>query len=101
MITDFGRAGKHEHLEDVTVAGDNNDLKPTTWTLGAIKERNMALEGYCETEGCGHFYVFDVDGLIERFGSEWLVPEYLPVECMECGGRLKFMLGMTPPEAGS
>jgi hypothetical protein len=84
----------------VPVAGGYDDLKPTTWTLRAIKERNMALEGHCETEGCGHFYVFDVDGLIERFGEDWFVPEYLPAECMECQGRLKFMLAMTPPEEG-
>ena len=61
-----------------------------------MKTRNIALEGYCQTEGCGHFHVFDVDGLIDRFGSEWLVHEYLPVECMECGGRLN-MLAMMPP----
>ena len=76
---------------------DGDGEKLTTWSLGAIKERNMALEGYCETEGCGHFYVFDVEGLIVRFGAEWLVPEYLPVDCMECGGRLKFKLAMVPP----
>ena len=66
--------------------------------MGAIKTRNLALEGYCQTEGCGNFYVFDVNGLIDRFGSDWPVPEYLPAECMECRGRLKFVLAMLPPE---
>ena len=50
----------------------------TTWTLGAIKERNLALEGYCQTEGCGRFYVFDVDALISGMGADYLVPEILP-----------------------
>jgi hypothetical protein len=73
--------------------------KLTTWTLGAIKARGLALEGYCETGDCGHFYVFNVDGLIERAGPDYLVPEYLPgMTCDACGGRLKFMLAMVPPE---
>ena len=72
--------------------------KLTTWSLGAIKARNMALEGYCETQGCGQFYVFDVDALISSFGTEWLVPEILPVTCRECGGMLKFKLAMVPPD---
>jgi len=70
----------------------------TTWTLAAIKERNMALDGHCETKGCGQFYVFNLGSLIERFGEEYLVPEHLPVECMECGERLKFKLAMVPPD---
>lgn len=45
--------------------------------VGAIKARNLALEGYCETEGCGHFYVFDIDRLIEEAGVDYLVPEFL------------------------
>jgi hypothetical protein len=81
------------------MAADTNGGTPTTWTLGAIKKRYMALEGYCETEACGHFYVFNVDTLIEGFGAEYLVPEYLPgITCSECGGRLKFKLAMVPPE---
>jgi len=82
------------------MAADANGGIPTTWTLGAIKKRNMVLEGYCETEACGHFYVFHVDTLIESFGTECLVPEYLPgITCSECGGRLKFKLAMVSPEA--
>lgn len=79
-------------------AGDDRG-KLTTWTLGAIKKRNMALEGYCETSGCGHFLVFNVDALIERFGAEWVVPEYLPgITCSECDGPLKFKLAMVPSD---
>jgi hypothetical protein len=81
------------------MAADANGGTPTTWTLEAIKKHNMALEGYCETEACGHFYVFDVDTLIEGFGAEYLVPEYFPgITCSECGGRLKCKLAMVPPE---
>lgn len=83
----------------MTVMAADEDGKLTTWTLGAIKKRNMALEGYCETPGCGHFYVFDVDGLIEGSGAQYLVPEYLPgITCSACGGRLKFKLGMLSTE---
>ena len=81
------------------MATDEESAKLTTWTLGAIRQRHMALEGYCETEGCGRFYVFDVDGLIDGFRAEWQVPEYLPgIACTECGGRLQFKLAMKPPE---
>lgn len=71
----------------------------TTWTLAAIKARNMALKGYCETDGCGRFYVFNLDGLIDGFGDDWLVPEILPIPCSACGGRLEFKLAMMRPEA--
>lgn len=72
----------------------------TAWTLSAVKKQNMALEGYCQTPGCGRFFVFDVDGLIEGFGDDWLVPEILPVPCSQCGGELKFKLAMVPPGTG-
>jgi hypothetical protein len=71
----------------------------TSWTLGAIKARNLTLEGYCQTEGWGHFYTFSVDDLIASAGPDYAVPEILPgVECSACGGPLKFMLAMLPPE---
>jgi hypothetical protein len=72
--------------------------RPTSWTLGAIKDRRLALEGYCQTEGCGHFYVFDVDKLIASAGPKYVVPEILPgMDCGACGGSLKFKLAMTLP----
>jgi hypothetical protein len=71
---------------------------PTTWTLSAIKQRNMALEGYCQSPGCGRFYVFDVDGLIVSAGPDYVVPEILPgIVCDACGGALKFKLAMMRP----
>jgi hypothetical protein len=95
LVLEVGLGGEYV----AEMAGDEDDGKLTTWTLGAIKNRNMAVEGYCETEGCGHFYVFDVDRLIEGAGAEYLVPEYLPgFTCSACGGRLKFKLAMMPPE---
>lgn len=61
--------------------------RPTSWTLSAIKDRNLGLEGYCQTAGCGHFYVFSVDDLIASAGPGYIVPELLPgIECMKCGG---------------
>jgi hypothetical protein len=71
----------------------------TNWTLGAIKQRNLALEGYCQTEGCGHFYAFNVDDLIASAGPDYVVPDILPgISCAQCGGALKFKLAMVPPE---
>ena len=64
-----------------------------------IKERNLALEGYCVTKGCGHFYVFNVDNLIASAGEDYLVPEIIPgMVCTACGGALEFKLAMMPPE---
>ena len=78
---------------------DDGAARLTTWTLGAIKERNLALEGYCQMEGCGHFYVFNVDNLISAMGADYVVPEILPgAVCKECGGDLKFKLAMSSPE---
>ena len=80
--------------------GDGKSDGRTRWTLGAIKQRNLAVEGYCQTEGCRHFYVFNVDDLIASAGPDYLVPEILPgVACRECGGELKFKLAMIPPDA--
>jgi len=79
---------------------DGQSSGRTTWTLAAIKQLNLALEGYCQTEGCGHFYMFNVDNLIASAGPDYVVPEILPgVTCRQCGGALKFKLAMTPPDA--
>ena len=77
---------------------DASEERLTTWTLAAIKARAMALEGHCETQRYGQFYVFNVDGLIAGFGDEWLVPEVLPAPCRECGGPLKFKLALVRPD---
>jgi hypothetical protein len=72
----------------------------TTWTLAAIKQRNLALEGYCQTKGCGHFYAFNVDDLIASAGPDYMVPEILPgVVFSRCSGDLRFKLAMMTPEA--
>ena len=81
-------------------SGESGRDGRTTWTLAAIKQRNLALEGYCQTEGCGHFYAFNVDDLIASAGPDYVVPEILPgIVCTACGGDLKFKLAMMPPEA--
>ena len=78
---------------------DNGSSRRTTWTLGAIKEHNLALEGYCVTQGCGHFYAFNVDNVIASAGEDYLVPEIVPgMVCTACGGALEFKLAMVPPE---
>ena len=83
----------------MTSGGDSGSEGQTTWTLGAIKQRNLGLEGYCQTEGCGHFYAFNVDNLIASAGEDYLVPEIIPgMVCTACGGALEFKLAMVPPE---
>jgi hypothetical protein len=71
------------------------DGEPTTWTLGAIKAGGFQLEGKCVAPGCGWFARFDVDGLIEAAGPDYVMPELIPdVPCQLCGGRLKFVLAV-------
>ena len=78
---------------------DSRSDRLTSWTLGALKKRNLALEGYCVTEGCGHFYGFNVDQLIASAGPDYVVPEIAPgVMCTKCGGALEFKLAMISPE---
>ena len=76
-------------------SGDEHSPNMTTWTLGAIKKRNLVLEGYCQSDGCGNFFVFNVDRLIASAGADYLVPEILPgITCSVCGGVLKAKLAM-------
>ncbi len=71
----------------------------TGWTLIQIKDGNLQLEAYCQTEGCGLFYVFDLDALIGSVGPDYRLPEFAPdMDCSECGGLLKFMLAAMPPD---
>jgi hypothetical protein len=70
----------------------------TDWTLAAIKANNLVLEAYCQTESCKHFFVFDLDRLIEIAGPDYMIPEIIPgMVCTECGGELKSALAMMPP----
>jgi hypothetical protein len=97
----LGGGGDDASAGDGTMSSSEDDGggRLTTWTLGAIKERNLALEGYCQTKGCGHFYVFNVDNLISGMGADYVVPEILAgIVCKECGGDLKFKLAMGSPE---
>ena len=71
----------------------------TGWRLAQVKARNLAIEGHCQSEGCGHFYAFDVDQLIAAAGTDFELPEFIPgVTCTQCGGRLKVYLAAIPPE---
>ena len=74
---------------------DEKEDRRTVWTLGAIKERNLELEGYCQTQGCGHFYVFNVENLISGIWRGLRGPGAV---CKECGGDLKFKLALGSPE---
>jgi hypothetical protein len=69
----------------------------TGWTLSQVKARGLQLEGCCQTEGCGHFYRFDLEALIARAGADYAVPEFIPdMDCLQCGGRLKVYLAAIP-----
>jgi hypothetical protein len=45
---------------------ENDDGRRTAWTLGAIKRCNLALEGHCQTEGCGRFYALCMIRLLDE-----------------------------------
>jgi hypothetical protein len=71
----------------MTSDANRSPSQMTTWTLAAIKRRNLALEGYCQCKGCGNFYVFDLDRLIDSAGPNYVVPDILPgITCLACGG---------------
>jgi hypothetical protein len=77
--------------------GDQPERR-TTWTLAAIKQHNLTVDGHCETPGCGHFWEFNLDKLIAIAGPDYLMPEIIPgMRCSACGGALRFKLGMTRP----
>ena len=89
---------KKPGMGDAVTPDEDGSDDLSTWTLGAVKRRSLALEGYCETESCGRFYVFDLDALIAKAGADYRVPKILPnITCMHCGGDLKFMLAMNHP----
>jgi hypothetical protein len=70
----------------------------TSWTLAAIKQRNLSIDGHCQTPECRHFVEFDIDALIAAAGPDYMVPEVIPgVACPMCGGALKFKLGAGGP----
>jgi hypothetical protein len=73
---------------------DDRPERLTTWTLAAITQRNLSVDGHCQAPGCGHFVEFDVDALIAAAGPDYVVPEFIPgMACPACGGALKFQLG--------
>ena len=90
--------GGFSRARQVWIISEDDD-RLTSWSLAAIKARGLSLEGYCESDGCGQFYTFDVDGLIDLAGGDYVVPEYLPgIACDVCGGQMKFMLASVTPE---
>ena len=94
--------GKPTPITHASTRTPDDSDRLTGWTLAGIKEGGLALEGYCQTEGCGRFYVFNIDELIASAGPDYVVPEILPgIECTECGGALEFKLAMMRPEEGS
>ena len=85
-------------MDPMSSQQDDRPERLTTWTLEAIKRRNLALDGHCELPGCGHFVEFELAALIAAAGPDYLVPEIIPgLACAQCGGALKFKLGMTRP----
>jgi hypothetical protein len=68
------------------------------WTLGAVRARNMQLEAACKAPGCGHFYAFNLDGLIASVGADYPLSGIPPMTCTHCGGPLKIEPAMPHPE---
>ncbi|MEX2128977.1 MAG: hypothetical protein WD871_12160 [Xanthobacteraceae bacterium] len=69
----------------------------TGWTLGKVKASFFDLEAHCENESCRHFYVFDLDPLIEGVGADFAVENIPPLTCQNCGGSLKVWLAAPDP----
>jgi hypothetical protein len=70
----------------------------TGWTLASVKAHNLQLEAYCQSEGCNHFYAFDLEVLIASVGADFAVSDIPQMTCTACGGPLKIMLAAVPPE---
>jgi hypothetical protein len=68
------------------------------WTLAGVKAHNLALEAYCQAEGCNRFYTFDLDGLIANVGGDYAVSDIPQMTCAACGGPLEIMLAAVPPD---
>jgi hypothetical protein len=63
------------------------------WTLGGVRKHGMRLEAACKQQGCGHFLVFDLDRLIERFGADYPLPASgFGLTCEHCGSEMTFQL---------
>lgn len=68
------------------------------WTLGAVKARNMEINAFCEQGGCRHFFVFNLDALIEGVGPDYKLDDIPPMECPRCsGGPLVIRLSFADP----
>lgn len=67
------------------------------WTLGAVVDRGMALEAYCQTESCRKFFAFNLPTLIESVGAGFLVADIPEMDCEACGGRLDYRLALASP----
>ena len=69
------------------------------WTLSAIKQAGLMLEGHCQGESCRRFFTFNLDELLARAGPGYLLPEILPgITCEACGGALMAKLAMVSPD---
>ena len=76
-----------------------DEIPKSGWTLAAIKQAGLVLEGHCQNESCRRFYAFNLDGLIACAGPDYLPPETLPgITCAICGGALRARLAMLPPD---
>jgi sarcosine oxidase delta subunit len=62
------------------------------WTLGAVNERGMLLEAYCQTDGCKRFFTFDLKTLIDSVGADYLVSDIPELSCEACGGPLEIKI---------
>ena len=67
------------------------------WTLGQIKARNMEIIALCESEGCGHLGIFNLDQLIEGVGEDFALADAPAMSCPRCGQPLAIRLSFADP----
>jgi hypothetical protein len=67
------------------------------WTLGQIKARNMEILALCQSEGCGHLGIFNLDQLIEGVGDDFALAEIPAMNCSRCGRPLAIRLSFADP----
>jgi len=68
------------------------------WTLGAVNDRGMLLEAFCQNQSCRRFFRFNLDNLIESVGADYLVSDIPEMACEACGGPLEYKLALPSPE---
>ena len=72
------------------------------WTVRALGDRGMGVEGVCDAPACRGFFSFNLDRLGEGFGLDAPLPAMVSGGCPRCGAdlRIVFSLPQAPGRQG-